>query len=129
MVKSVCTAKTVAGCNRQVWSGKAKKTKSGLSKKDLKKSKSGKIVSKKKSLLGKKRGGPLKAWRDSVKKACEELKVPYEVAPKKGTDLYVAARKIYDASKTKSKSKTKSAPKKKSATKSLVKKLKSKKKI
>ena len=39
---------------RWVWSGKIKKTSSGLTKKDLVKNKHGKIVSKKKHRLGKK---------------------------------------------------------------------------
>ena len=40
-----------------VWKGKLKKTPSGLTKKDLVKNKYGKIVSKKKYRLGKKRAG------------------------------------------------------------------------
>lgn len=41
------------GSKRQVFSGKAEKTSGGLRKKDLMRNKSGKIVSKKKSKLGK----------------------------------------------------------------------------
>ena len=42
---------------RWVWSGKLKKTPSGLTKKDLVKNKHGKIVSRKKHSLGKKFAG------------------------------------------------------------------------
>ena len=44
---------------RWVWSGKIKKTPSGLTKKDLVKNKHGKIVSKKKHSLGKKSAGSI----------------------------------------------------------------------
>merc|ERR1719352_2218469 len=54
MVKSAKSYKTVAGAARAVWSGKIAKTKGGLKKSQLMKSKSGKIVSAKKSALGKK---------------------------------------------------------------------------
>ena len=43
------TATTLAGQRRQVWEGRALKTKGGLTKDDLMVSKSGKIVSKAKS--------------------------------------------------------------------------------
>lgn len=42
------------GSKRQVWNGTCKKTRGGLTKKDLKKNKRGRIVSKKKSLQAKK---------------------------------------------------------------------------
>ena len=42
---------------RWVWSGKIKKTPSGLTKKDLMKNKHGKIVSRKKHSIGKKMAG------------------------------------------------------------------------
>ena len=44
---------------RWVWSGKIKKTPSGLTKKDLVKNKHGKIVSRKKHSLGKKLAGSI----------------------------------------------------------------------
>ena len=47
------TATTLAGKYRQIYEGKADCMPSGLSKKDLKKSKSGKIVSKKRSARAK----------------------------------------------------------------------------
>lgn len=48
------TAETLAGQRRQVWEGRAQKTRGGLTKADLKVSKSGKIVSKAKSSAGRK---------------------------------------------------------------------------
>lgn len=47
------TAKTLAGQRRQVWEGRAETTRGGLRASDLKKSKSGKIVSKAASRAGK----------------------------------------------------------------------------
>merc|ERR1719436_1235530 len=60
-----------------VFSGKKVRTSGGLKKEDLKKSKSGKIVSKKKSELGKKiwaKSG-LKKWAEAVSKARKQQKV------------------------------------------------------
>ena len=48
-------AKTTAGIRRAVWEGRLRSTKGGLKKKDLKVSKSGKIVSKKASNAAKQR--------------------------------------------------------------------------
>ena len=45
MKKSAKSYKTVAGAARAVWTGKISKTKGGLTKSQLMKSKSGKIVS------------------------------------------------------------------------------------
>merc|ERR1719436_1770502 len=58
-----------------VFSGRKAKTSTGLSKADLVKSKSGKIVSKKMSALGKNNfaNSALKAWADACKKARKEL--------------------------------------------------------
>ena len=52
MKKSAKSYKTVAGANRAVFSGKIMKSKGGLKKDALTKSKAGKIVSKKKQALG-----------------------------------------------------------------------------
>ena len=89
------TAKTLAGQYRQVFEGRADRTRSGLTKKDLTISKSGKIVSKLKSKSGKKRQEPLGIWRQAVSEAAAELKVNYTI-PKKGTPLYNSARQKYD---------------------------------
>lgn len=53
---------------RRVWTGRASKTPSGLKKKDLVQNKSGKIVSKKKSMLGKKH-----PWIRALAKARNKL--------------------------------------------------------
>jgi hypothetical protein len=92
------TATTIAGQRRQVWEGRADMTKSGLKKKDLKVSKTtGKIVSIKASNKAKRMVSPaLKRWRDSVKKAAKHNGVPYSPVPRKGTSLYITARKFYD---------------------------------
>lgn len=47
------TATTTAGQRRQVWEGRALKTKGGLTKTDLRENKQGKIVSKRASSAGK----------------------------------------------------------------------------
>lgn len=49
------TAKTLAGQRRQVWEGRAEKTRGGLTRSDLKRSKTGKIVSSKASKASKQR--------------------------------------------------------------------------
>ena len=54
-VQTRSQAKTTAGIRRAVWEGRLRSTKGGLTKKDLKVSKSGKIVSKKASAAAKKR--------------------------------------------------------------------------
>ena len=89
------TATTLAGKYRQVYEGRAERTRSGLTKKDLKVSKSGKIVSKRASRAAKARQEPLTIWRLAVTEAARELEVDYTI-PKKGTVLYRAARRNYD---------------------------------
>ena len=89
------TATTVAGKHRQVYEGKADKMPSGLTKKDLKVSKTGKIVSKAKSRLAKQNSEPLKMWRQALAQACDERGVSYTI-PKKRTALYNRAKAIYD---------------------------------
>lgn len=64
------TATTTAGQRRQVWEGRALQTNGGLTKRDLMKSKSGKIVSKRASAAGKrsfsKNGLALYTYRSST---------------------------------------------------------------
>lgn len=57
-------------------------------------SKSGKIVSKRKSAAAKSRGEALEAWREALSEAADELGVPYTI-PETGTPLYKVARRIY----------------------------------
>merc|ERR1719194_182098 len=73
---------------RHAFFGKIDKTATGLKKSDLVKSKSGKIVSKKKSALGKQ-----SPWIAAVQKARKELKIKGFAVVKKGTPLYKKARK------------------------------------
>jgi len=92
------TAKTRAGQYRQVFEGRADRTRSGLTKNDLMLSAGGRVVSKKAHKAGLQRGEALVAWRQALTQACEEMGVDYNI-PKKGTDLYNLAREYYDAEK------------------------------
>merc|ERR1712093_865814 len=75
---------------RHAFFGKIGKTATGLTKTDLVQSKTGKIVSKKKSLLGKK-----SPWIAAVQKARKELKIKGFAVVKKGTPLYKKAKELY----------------------------------
>merc|ERR1711939_335375 len=75
---------------RHAFFGKIDKTATGLKKTDLVKSKSGKIVSKKKSLLGKQ-----SPWIAAVQKARKELKIKGFAVVKKGPPLYKKAKELY----------------------------------
>merc|ERR1712176_1215175 len=74
---------------RHAFFGKIDKTATGLKKSDLVKSKSGKIVSKKKSALGKQ-----SPWIAAVQKARKELKIKGFAVVKKGTPLYKKAKEL-----------------------------------
>merc|ERR1711861_125022 len=78
-----------------VWKGKAVKTFGGLKKASLMKSKSGKIVSSKKSALGKKAYKYISGWTAAVKKARKALGVKGFVPVKKGSALYKKAKSFY----------------------------------
>merc|ERR1719401_1180092 len=78
-----------------VFRGTKAKTASGLTKTDLIKSKSGKIVSKKQSANGKKSYANIKGWTVAVQKARKALGVKGFVAVKKGTALYKKAKELY----------------------------------
>merc|ERR1711869_188029 len=75
---------------RHAFFGKIDKTATGLKKSDLVKSKSGKIVSKKKSALGEQ-----SPWITAVQKARKELKIKCFAVVKKGTPLYKKAKELY----------------------------------
>merc|ERR1712224_8851 len=75
---------------RHAFAGKISKTKTGLSKTDLVMNKNGRVVSKKKSSLGKK-----SPWIAAVQKARKELKIKGFSAIKKGTPLYKKAKELY----------------------------------
>ena len=76
-----------------VFSGRKEKTASGLKKSDLIKSKSGKIVSKKRSFW--KYASTIGKWTAAVTKARKALGVEGFVAVKKGTALYNKAKQLY----------------------------------
>merc|ERR1712032_817477 len=75
---------------RHVFAGKAGKTKSGLKKTDLVKSKSGKIVSKKLSARGK-----ASPWIAACKAARAALKIKGFAVIKKGSPLYNKAKELF----------------------------------
>ena len=74
---------------RHVFAGKIDKTKTGLKASDLKMSKTGRIVSKKRSALGKKN-----SWIVAVNKARAFLKIKGFTMIKKGTPLYKKAKEL-----------------------------------
>merc|ERR1739841_209671 len=77
----------------QVFRGTKEKTLSGLSKSDLVKSKTGKIVSKKRQAAGKvAHAKNLKKWTTAVQQARKSLGLKGFVAIKKGTPLYTKAK-------------------------------------
>merc|ERR1712054_711554 len=79
-----------------VFRGSKAKTTGGLSSTDLVKNSRGRIVSKKQSLLAKKRfASGIKGWMVAVQKARKALGLKGFVAIKKGTPLYNKAREFY----------------------------------
>jgi len=72
------------------FSGKLSKTPSGLTKSDLVKNKAGSVVSKKRSLAGKKN-----KWIEAVQKARKALGTKGFAAVKKGTPLYTKAKSFF----------------------------------
>merc|ERR1711903_145804 len=78
-----------------VFSGTKTKTTSGLKKTDLIKSKSGKIVSRKRNALGKKAYARIRGWTAAVVKARKVMNVKGFVAIKRGTPLYNKAKEFY----------------------------------
>ena len=89
------------GSRVKVFHGTADATVGGLKRGNLKRSKSGKIVSAEKSQLAKDKfhaaGSGIKKWSGAYKKARRELGVTGFAPPKKGTALYKLTRKYYDA--------------------------------
>merc|ERR550514_125149 len=78
-----------------VFRGFKEKTSGGLTKADLVKNKSGKIVSRKSSANGKKSYKFIKGWNVAVQKARKELGLKGFVAIKKGSALYKKAKEFY----------------------------------
>ena len=122
------TATTLAGQRRQVWEGRAKMTRGGLTAKDLcekkvkgkKKGSKTKIVPLSRSRPTKKKSKEnmkaskerLKAWRDAVK-AVNDGKIPVPF-PKKGSPLHTKAMEKYDELRGKTPAKKKGSKKTKS---------------
>ena len=90
--------KTLAGRRRHVWEGKARHTTGYLSKRDLKENRRGKIVSRKKSALGRRNAEHIRRWTKCVRRACDELDVPFAVKIK-GTETYKLACEYYYGSR------------------------------
>merc|ERR1712178_398829 len=77
---------------RYAFAGKISKTATGLTKSDLVKNKTGKIVSKKKAALAKAHFG---CWLAAVAKARKALDIKGFAVIKKGTPLYKKAKELY----------------------------------
>merc|ERR1719389_1424934 len=92
-VKKKTVSKVAKGvmAKAMVLRGSKAKTVGGLTAKDLTKNKFGKIVSKKKSALGKK-----SPWIQAVAKARKALKITGFAAIKKGSPLYAKAKEFYN---------------------------------
>lgn len=92
---------TKRGSRIKVVRGTAESTTGGLKKGDLVKSKSGLVVSRKKSEQARRNynaaGSGIKKWSGAYKKARMDLGVTGFEPPKKGTELYKLTRKYYDA--------------------------------
>ena len=74
---------------RRVWAGDLEKTRSSLSKGDLVKNRKNKIVSKKKSAIGKR-----SPWIQALSAARVLLLITGFAVPKKGTALYKKAKEL-----------------------------------
>ena len=88
MKKKVISARLA---KRHAFLGKISKTATGLTKSDLKLTKTGKVVSKKKSAKAKSVFGP---WIAAVQKARAALKIKGFFAVKKGTPLYAKTKEF-----------------------------------
>ena len=86
--------KTLAGKRRQVWSGRARGTTGGLRRRDLVQNRRGKIVSRKKSIAGRRASKPLDLWRECLHEAALVSNRPFHIAAK-GTAVYRYAKKCY----------------------------------
>lgn len=74
-MKKMAMKKSIKGSKRQVFNGSKASTNSGLKKSDLKRNKNGKVVSAKKSALGKKAFARISKWTKAVQQARKELKI------------------------------------------------------
>merc|ERR1711948_56833 len=103
--KAMKVSKIAKGKMRKamVLRGSKEKTSGGLTKGDLVKSKSGRIVAKKASAAAKKRfaGSKIQAWSKACQKARKELNIkgfcPFGGKTAAGKALYAKAKAIYNA--------------------------------
>merc|ERR1712060_834533 len=89
------TKKMQTGSMRKVWNGTAKYTRGGLTKEDLCISKEGKVVSKRKSALGRKAFDAIRGWMKATQLARKQLGLQGFVACKKGTEFYTVVKGFY----------------------------------
>ena len=87
--------KTLAGKRRQVWDGRVVRTTGGLRRRDLVQNRRGKIVSRKKSIAGRRASKPLDLWRECLAEAASVNNCPFHIAAK-GTAVYRYAKKRYN---------------------------------
>lgn len=78
----------------QVFQGKFTRTSTGLKKRDLKKNKYGKVVSKRLSEAGRKNFARVACWIAACQKARDELGITGFVAIRKDTELYKKAKEL-----------------------------------
>lgn len=85
------------GSRSDVLLGKKERTRTGIKQHDLMKNKEGKVVSKRKSALGKRNFVHVAKWISACVQARSELGLVGFVAVRKGSSLYNKARELYDA--------------------------------
>ena len=86
---------SAAFCDDVVADVAKEKTKGGITKAMLMKSKTGKIITKKQHAAGKKAYKNIKGWTEAVQKARKALGLKGFVAIKKGSALYKKAKELY----------------------------------
>jgi hypothetical protein len=86
------------GSRRAVFAGKKEKTKTGLKKDHLVKTKNGKIATKKKVEVGRNAFKNIEKWVEACKVARKELGLTGFVAVKKGSEYYNRVKSLYTAS-------------------------------
>merc|ERR1711937_724234 len=95
--KTVSKVATGKRAKSVVLRGNKEKTSGGLTKSDLTRNKTGRIVSKKQIALAKKRfASTVGPWMQAVKKARAALKIKGFVAIKKGSPLYIKAKEFFN---------------------------------
>merc|ERR1719474_554719 len=98
--KKRVTKKSQTGTSLQVWQGSKIYMASGLTRKDLMLSKTGKVVSIRRSQMGRKHNS-IKQWCSAVKEARKALNLTGFTKVKRGSPFYKKIREIYAANKKK----------------------------